>query len=265
MNTAIFLVLPALFVFYPHQSLAQDVNPWGSIFDCAVDWFSQCSAVQENRPDDPINRPAARQNTSALSGTPTAANAPLPVRNVLDNPSPETARAYVLWMRQASERLAKASKYIAQATGEINSEDSIFRNSNERSNDLALAGVGPVGLYYFFSPGDLSATKDVTVLNRIWREGRLGVVGIPVSGKDEEISNYVNGAKPLFPIRRSDVEVKLVKPAETPELYLALPLEKKMFRLGPTITETAIREAIGSVLAAQSRGRASLDSLASDR
>lgn len=261
MNTAIFLVLPALFVFYPNQSLAQDVNPWGSIFDCAVDWFSQCSAVQENRPDDPINRPAARQNTSALSGTPTAANAPLPVRNVLDNPSPETARAYVLWMRQASERLAKASEYIAQATRELNSN----ANSNEKNNNIPLAGMGPVGLYYFFSPDDQSAANDVAVLNRIWREGRLGVVGIPVSGKDEEISNYVNGAKPLFPIRRSDAEVKLVKPAKTPDLYLALPLEKRMFRLGPTITETSIREAIGSVLAAQSRGRASLDSLASDR
>jgi len=90
-------------------------------------------------------------------------------------------------------------------------------------------------------------------------------VGIPVSGKDEDIGIYVNEAKPLFPIRRSDAEVKLVKPAETPELYLALPLEKKMFRLGPTITETAITEAIGSVLAAQRRGRVGLDSLASDR
>jgi len=99
----------------------------------------------------------------------------------------------------------------------------------------------------------------VAVLNKIWREGKLGVVGIPVGGKDEEVGNYVNEAKPLFPIRRSDTEVKLVKPAETPDLYLALPLEKKMIRLGPTISETAITEAIGSILAAQSRGKPSLD------
>ena len=90
------------------------------------------------------------------------------------------------------------------------------------------------------------------MLNKIWRAGRLGVVGIPVGGKDEEVGNYVNEAKPLFPIRRSDAEVKLVKPAETPDLYLALPLEKKMFRLGPTITETAIIEAVRDVLATQS-------------
>ena len=115
--------------------------------------------------------------------------------------------------------------------------------------------MGPVGLYYFFSPGDESAAKDVAVLNKIWREGRLGVVGIPVGGKDEEVGNYVDEAKPLFPIRRSDAEVKLVKPAETPDLYLALPLEKKMFRLGPTITETAIAEAIGNILATQSTGK----------
>lgn len=157
MNTAIFLLVPALLAFNPIRSIAQGLNSWGSVFDCAVDWFSQCRAVQENRPDEPINRPAARQHTSASSGTPTAGNVPLPVRNVLEDPSPETARAYVLWSRQASEKLAKASEYIAQATRETNSEALILRNNNERGNDLAIAGVGPVGLYYFFSPGDPSA------------------------------------------------------------------------------------------------------------
>ena len=249
MNKALFFVVSALLVFYPIQSFAQDSNPWGSTFDCGVDWFSQCKAVRENRTEEPTKLPATAGNTSSLSGKSTAANLPLPVRNVLENPSPETARAYVLWSKQASERLAKASEYIAQATREINSEASI----NVRSNDLSLAGVGPVGLYYFFSPADQTAAKDVAVLNKIWREGRLGVVGIPVSGKDEEVGNYVNEAKPLFPIRRSDAEVKLVKPAETPELYLALPLEKKMIRLGPTISEKAITEAIGSIMATQSK------------
>ena len=81
------------------------------------------------------------------------------------------------------------------------------------------------------------------------------MVGIPVNGKDEEIRKYANDAKPLFPIRRSDAEVKLVKPVQTPDLYLALPLEKKMFPLGSTITETVITEAIGSILAVQSRGK----------
>jgi hypothetical protein len=265
MSRAIFLVVVVLLAFYPVRSPAQEPNPWGSLFDCAVDWFGSCTVAPENRIDQPINRPAASGNTSSSSGISTTANLPLPVRNVLDNPSPETARAYVLWSRQANERLVKASEYIAQATREINSEGSISGNSNERSKDLALAGAGPVGLYYFFSPFDPTAAKDVAVLNNIWREGRIGVVGIPVSGKDEEISKYVGDAKPLFPVRRSDAEIKLVKPAETPDLYLALPLEKKMFRLGATITETAITEAIRSILAAQRRGRASLDSLASDR
>ena len=125
MNKAIFLVVPALLAFYPIQSFAQDSNSWGSIFDCAVDWFSQCKVFRENRTDEPTKLHAASANTSSLSGKSTAANLPLPVRNVLDNPSPETARAYVLWSRQASERLAKASEYIAQATREINSEASI--------------------------------------------------------------------------------------------------------------------------------------------
>lgn len=265
MNKAPFLVVAALLVFYPSQSFAQDSNPWGSTFDCGVDWFSECKAVRENRTEEPTKLPATAGNTSSLSGKSTAANLPLPVRNVLEHPSPETARAYVLWSKQASERLAKASEYIAQATREINSEASIVPSNNERSNDLSLAGVGPVGVYYFFSPADQTAAKDVAVLNKIWREGRLGVVGIPVRGKDEDIVNYVNEAKPLFPIRRSDAEVKLVKPAETPDLYLALPLEKKILRLGSTITETAIAEAIGSILAAQTRGKPTFNLLTSDR
>ena len=261
MSRAIFLIVAVLLTFDPVRSPAQDSNPWGGVFDCAVDWFNQCRVFQENRTEEPTKPRAASANPSGKS---TAANLPLPVRNVLDNPSPETARAYVLWSRQANERLAKASEYIAQATREINSEGSISENSNERNNNLPLEGVGPVGLYYFFSPFDPTAAKDVAVLNNIWREGRIGVIGIPISGKDEEIRKYVGDAKPLFPVRRSDAEVKLLKPAETPDLYLALPLEKRMFRLGPTITETAITEAIRSVLA-QHRGKVSLDSLGSDR
>jgi hypothetical protein len=258
MNTLVFFIVAGVLGFYPIQSSAQDLNSWGSAFDCAVDWFSQCKTVGEDRTEEP-----ARANSSSFSGKSTAANLPLAVRNVLDNPSPETARAYVLWSRQASDRVAKASEYIAQATREINSDAVTFRNSNERINDVALVGVGPVGLYYFFSPADQNAAKDVAVLNKIWREGRFGVVGIPVSGKDEEVGNYVNEAKPLFPIRRSDAEVKLVKPAGTPDLYLALPLEKKVFRLGPTITETAIANAIGDILAA--REKPTFNLLASDR
>jgi len=264
MNKALFLVVPALLAFYPIQSSSQGLSSWGSVFDCGVDWFSECKAFQEKRTDEPKQPLAARGNTSSLSEKSTAANLPLPVRNVLENPSPETARAYVHWSRQASERLAKASEYIAQAMRE-NSEASIVRNSNERSNDLSLAGVEPVGLYYFFSPGDDSASKDVTTLNKIWREGRIGIIGIPIRGSDEELANFVNDAKPLFPIRRSDAEVKLVKPTETPDLYLALPLQKKILRLGPTIAETAITKAIGSILAAQSRGKPTLDPLASDK
>jgi hypothetical protein len=43
----------------------------------------------------------------------------------------------------------------------------------------------------------------------------------------------------------------MIKPSKTPELHLALPLEKKVFRLGSTITETAIAEAIGSIVTAR--------------
>jgi len=247
MNVALFLVVAVLLAFYPIHSFAQDLNSWGSTFDCAVDWFSGCKAFHEKRTDKSKQPPADVGNASSRSGTSTAANLPLPVRNVLENPSPETAKAYVLWSRQATEKLAKASEYIAQATREINSEAAAFRNDNERSNDLALAGMGPVGLYYFFSPGDDSASKDVTTLNKIWREGRIGVIGIPVRGSDEELVKFVNESRPLFPIRISDGEVRMVRPTETPDLYLAVPLEKKIFRLGSTITEAAITEAINNL------------------
>ena len=248
MNRAIVLVVPALLAFSPIRSFAQGLNSWGGVFDCAVDWFDGCKAFQEKRPDDPNKPPDARRITSSLPVTSTAVNLPLPVKNVLESPSPETARAYVLWSRQASEKLARASEYIAQATREINSETSILPGSNERSNDIALAGVGPVGLYYFFSPGDPSAARDVALLNNIWREGRIGVVGIRVRGNDEEVGKFMHEARPLFPIRSSDGEVQLVKPTETPDLYLALPLEKKILRLGSEISEPVIRNVMSNAL-----------------
>ena len=147
-------------------------------------------------------------------------------------------------------RFARTACRFASESVPISSEYA-FGNDTERINDFALAGMGPVGLYYFFSPSDESAGKDVAVLNKIWREGRLGVVGIPVGGKYEDVGSFVNEAKPLFPVRRSDSEVKHVKPTETPNLYLAFPLEKKLFRLGPDINETAITQAIANVLAAE--------------
>ena len=75
--------------------------------------------------------PTDRANISSLlQEVLTIANLPVPVKNVLENPSPETARAYVVWSRQANEKLAKASEYIAQATREMNSESATFRNDN---------------------------------------------------------------------------------------------------------------------------------------
>ncbi len=267
MTGTILIFVSLLPAFYPVQSFAQDLNYWGGDFDCAVDWFSGCvpeKTIREKGADKPKEMPAGRANTSSLLQGPNNSNLPAPVKNVLENPSPETARAYVAWSRLTNERLARASEYIAQATHEM-SQAPTFRNDTEQSNELAFAGMGPVGLYYFFSPGDESVAKDVAVLNKIWREGRLGVVGIPVGGKDNDAVSFVNEARPLFPIRRSDAEVRLVKTSETPDLYLALPLEKKLFRLGPTITETAITEAIGKIMAGLSGGKPTLSALESNR
>ena len=170
------------------------------------------------------------------------------MRNVLENPSRETARAYVTWSKHARDKLAEASKYIAQATREMNAEP-VSPNSTHKIDAVAASGIEPGGLYYFFSPDNRSALADVSAVNKIFQDGRLGVVGIPVGGRNEEIFQFLNETKPLFPIRRSDGEVQLVKPTETPNLCLALLLEKKIFRLGSTITETAIVEAIGGVMA----------------
>ena len=86
-----------------------------------------------------------------------------------------------------------------------------------------------------------------------------------VRGNDEEVVNFVNEARPLFPIRRSEGEVRFVKPTETPDLYLALPLAKKIFRLGPTIRETAIAETIGEMLAELSSRKSIMSALESER
>ena len=265
MKSLIFLIMAMFVAFASAQLFAQDSNSWGDTFACAVDRFAACTTTRAELAVDSEKRKEKPARTVASpSFLQQSAHQPGPVRNVLENPSPETARAYITWSRQANEKLAKATKYIAQASREMNA-NTLSKNGFEKSNTNGLSSLGPVGLYYFFSPGDQSASKDVAVLNKIWREGRLGVVGISVSGKDEEVGNYVNEAKPLFPIRRSDAEVQLVKPAETPDLYLALPLEKKVFRLGPTMTETAIAETVGNILVAHSRGTSTANSLGSER
>jgi hypothetical protein len=266
MKSLFFLFISVSVAIVSVQSFAQDINSWGDTFSCSVDWFAACLDTKGERSAN-LERPKekAARTVSNPRFPQQGSNLPAPVRNVLENPSPETARSYVLWSRQASERLAKASEFIAQATREINSEASIVRNSNERGHHLVPAGVGPVGLYYFFSPADQTSAKDVAVLNKIWREGRIGVIGIPVRGNDEEIATFVSEARPLFPVRKSDAEVKLVKPVETPDLYLALPLEKKIFRLGSAITETAMAEAIGAILARRSGRESITGSLGSSR
>jgi hypothetical protein len=91
------------------------------------------------------------------------------------------------------------------------------------------------------------------------------VVGIPAGGKYEDVVTFVNEAKPLFPIRRSDAEVRLVKVTETPELYLALPFEKKLFRLAPRFTETAITDAISTIAAELSRTKSRMSAPESDK
>ena len=103
MIRAVFLLVPALFALYPVRSIAQELNSWGSVFECAVDWFSQCSVVGENRTDEPTKLHVPSANTSSLSGKSIAANLPLPVRNVLDNPSPEHRKS-ICTLVKAGER-----------------------------------------------------------------------------------------------------------------------------------------------------------------
>jgi len=247
---AIFLV-SSLVGLASGQSFAQEKNSWGETFTCSVNWFTACATTGvEPAADSEKSKEKPARAIKNLPFSQQRSNLPEPVRNVLENPSPDTARAYVTWSRQANEKLAKASEYIAEINREMNTS-APSQNSFEKFNTKAASSLGPIGLYYFFSPGDQTALKDVAVLNKIFQEGRLGVVGIPVRGKDVEIIQFLNEAKPLFPVRRSEAEVQLVKPSETPDLYLVLPLEKKALRLGSIITETTIAEAIGSIVTAR--------------
>src|SRR5258705_8263851 len=107
---SVFVVLTSV------QSFAQDSNSWGDTFACSVDWFAACTTTSVEPALDsekPNEKPA--RTVASSSFLQQSAHQPEPVRNVLENPSLETARAYLTWSRQTNEKLAKASEYIAQA------------------------------------------------------------------------------------------------------------------------------------------------------
>src|SRR5262244_146397 len=101
-------LLLMLLVVCPVRSLAQEQNSWGDAFDCAVDWFGGCVLGKAVREKEQGRKevPPRTMGASALLQGPNNSNLPAPVRNVLENPSPETARAYVVWSREANEKLA---------------------------------------------------------------------------------------------------------------------------------------------------------------
>ncbi len=252
MSGGIFFLLAGLILLYPQNSFAQEVNAWGKMFDCAVDWFKPCvprKAVQKALADEGEDKKSESGKSAAVSlvAGPNSPNLPPPVKNVLENPSPGTAREYVTWMRKGNEALAQAGEYIAQAEREMGVVEGVAGERIKKKEEIEERGL--VALYYFFSPDDVSAKEDVRVLNKVWQEEQIGVVGIPVKARDEEVLRFVRLNQPLFPVRKGEEEARLVGPKKTPDLYLALPLQKKIFRVGPSVTEDTIKEALGKALA----------------
>src|ERR1700694_5921682 len=100
MKSRTLILFSALLSLCPVDSFAEEQNSWGDAFDCAVDWFSGCvpeKTIREKGADKPKEMPANVANTSSLLQGHNNSNLPAPVRNMLENPSPETARAYVAW------------------------------------------------------------------------------------------------------------------------------------------------------------------------
>jgi hypothetical protein len=121
MRSLTFLFISVAVAFASGESLAQDRNSWGETFACSVEWFAVCAT---SRVQPAINSENPQERAAGTIVSPSflqqGAHLPEPVRKVLENPSPETARAYVTWSRQTNEKLAKATEYIAQAIREMN-------------------------------------------------------------------------------------------------------------------------------------------------
>lgn len=250
MKNGCFFLLVGFILLYPQSSFAQELISWGRTFDCAVEWFKPCLPRYGSiKPEEDKDKKPEAEKSAAISLVtgPNDANLPAPVKNVLENPSPETAREYVAWRRKANEALALASDYIVRAEQELGSPQGSLGDRIKKKEEIEKRGL--VGLYYFFSPTDRSAREDVRVLNRVWREERLGVVGIPVKGRDEDVVRFVKITNPLFPVRKGEDEIQLIRPKGTPVLYLALPVQKKIFTVGSGISEEAIKETLGKVVA----------------
>src|SRR6266436_1306058 len=100
MKSTTLILFSALLSLSPVNSFAQEQNSWGDAFDCAVDWFSGCvpgKASREKGTDKPKEVMPVRGNASSVFGGSNTGNLPPPVRSVLENPTPQTARAYVAW------------------------------------------------------------------------------------------------------------------------------------------------------------------------
>ena len=246
------LLMASVVFLYSGGLSAEEINGWGKPFHCAVDWFRPCMAKEavkngvvdekaEKRPES--GKSAAVSLVTGLNSS----NLPPPVKNVLENPSLEAAREFVTWTRKANEALAQAGEYIAQAEREMGPVRGVIGEKIKKKEEIESRGL--VALYYFFSPNDPVAREDVKVLNKVWQEEQVGVVGIPVKARDEEVLRFVRLSQPLFPIRKGEEEARLIGPRKTPDLYLALPLQKKIFRVGSSVTEGAIKEALGKALA----------------
>jgi len=251
-NGKLVFLLAGVIVLCSGDSWAQEVNAWGETFDCAVDFFGPCLPKKSEKKetlDEMKQKRTEGEKSAALSlvGGPNPAGLPGPVRKVLENPSPETAREYVAWMREGNERLGRASEYIAQAEREMGPAQGFVGEKIQKKQEIESRGL--VGLYYFFSLEDPSTREDVKVLNKVFREEQVGVVGIPVKGRSEDLMRFIKLSNPLFPVRKGEEEVKLIGPKRTPDLYLALPLQKKIFRVGSNISEAAIKEALEKAVA----------------
>jgi len=228
-----FLILIALFIYTPFAS-GQGLFRYDRI-DFFKDPDSKKDTVSEQAQSsiESIESEWAEPVISA-SGKVSIYLPPKEVRDFLDTPDPENAKAYLEWnlnrIRKfitAQEMLAKEAKILDQPRGRDNLTDT---DSQKTGSSTSVAGAAlPQGdyLFFFMLKGCPVCQKEARVVENIYlTHPEIKVQAFAVGYRDDELREY------MFPAMQDKGMSRLFKVSSYPAIVLFNSKKEKYFISG---------------------------------